>query len=90
MTQKSPQQSSNSAQDPTGRILKITPTLAGTHHVQIDNGPVHTITVVCHSEDLPALLGTDLKAIRDHLMTRRPGHFRKKGAAPTVLTDTVP
>lgn len=90
MTQKSLQPLSNSAPDPTGRILKITPTLAGTHHVKIDNGPVHTITVVCQSEDLPALLGADLKAIRDHLMTRRPGHFRKKGATSTAPTDTQP
>lgn len=66
-------------ESPKGRILRVANTLDGHSHVQLDNGPVNTITIMTRSEDLPELLASDLKLIRAHLMTRGPNHFRKKG-----------
>lgn len=64
--------------DPKGRILKTRHYADGTSHVVLDNGAASTITIRTFSEDLPSLLGSDLAAIRTHLMTRGPGHFRRK------------
>lgn len=67
-------------QDPKGRVLKVTHHKDGTSRVVLDNGVVSTVTLVTHSEDLPVLLGQDMRAIREHLLTRRKGHFRSKSA----------
>jgi hypothetical protein len=63
---------------PLGRLLRVSDHPDGTSRVVLDNGVFETITIVCHSETLPALLGEDLAAIRAHLMTRAPGHFARK------------
>lgn len=68
------------SQDPKGKILKVTHHNDGTSRVVLDNGVVNTITIVTHSETLPELLGIDMRAIREHLLTRRPGHYRKRPA----------
>ncbi len=68
-----------STDDPKGRLLKASHLTDGTSRIVLDNGAVRTITITCHSEQLPGLLGSDLRQIRAHLMTRAPGHFRKKG-----------
>lgn len=65
--------------DPKGRILRVSHHADGTSRVILDNGVVNTITIVTHSELLPGLLGQDMRAIRDHLMTRKAGHFRSGG-----------
>lgn len=65
--------------DQKGTILKVKPHTNGTHSVVLDNGPVRTISIITRSDQLPELLASDTKAIREHLMTRKPGHFRKKG-----------
>lgn len=67
-------------QDPKGRILKTSHHPDGTSRVVLDNGVVDTITIVTHSEDLAALLSQDMRTIREHLLTRRNGHFRSKRA----------
>lgn len=64
--------------DPRGRVLKITHQPTGHSQVVIDNGVVSTITIHCQAETLHHLLAADLPAIREHLVTRKPGHFRKK------------
>jgi hypothetical protein len=64
--------------DPKGRILNQKYLMDGTSLVVLDNGPVATITITCLTEQLQDLLASDLPAIRAHLMTRRPGHFRRK------------
>jgi hypothetical protein len=68
----------STGKEPLGKLLKITPHMDGTHTVILDNGPVSTLTIVTLSADLAELLGTDLSTVRDHLMTRRPNHFRVK------------
>jgi hypothetical protein len=78
MTAKSPRLSSNSKQPPEGQILKVQNHNSGLSTVQLDNGVPHTITIVSRTEVLHELLATDLADIRAHLMTRQPGHFRKK------------
>ena len=65
--------------DPRGRILKINHKSSGHTETVIDNGPFRTITIHSRTEALHELLGEDLEAIRAHLMTRMPGHFRYKG-----------
>jgi hypothetical protein len=74
----SQQRSSNSKQPPEGRILKVKQAWDGLSSVQIDSSLPHTITILTRTEDLEGLLGTDLAEIRTHLLTRRPGHFRRK------------
>jgi hypothetical protein len=68
----------NTGQDPRGRILEIKKLLDGTSRVKLDNGPFSTITIHTHTEDLETLLTQDFTKLRVHLMTRGPGHFRKK------------
>ncbi len=65
-------------QSPRGRILKISHNLDGTSQVTIDNGADKTITLVCNSETLQDLLAADTRKLHAHVMTRVPGHFRKK------------
>lgn len=73
---KLPSMSTDDAQK--GTVLKITPRLDGTSDIHLDNGPVRRIRIVTLSSAVPDLLGADTRAIREHLMTRRPGHFRQK------------
>lgn len=61
-----------------GRLLQQQNYLDGTSRVVLDNGPFRTITIHCMAEQLPGLLGSNLQDIAAHLMTRAPGHFRKK------------
>ncbi len=68
--------------DPRGNLLKVKHLMSGHTKVTIDNGPFSTITVVTPTELLSDLLDTGTDQIREHLMTRKPGHFRKKGYAP--------
>jgi hypothetical protein len=77
-TPQSQPSSSDSSKTPEGRLLSVKPDMQGHHLVKLDNGPVKTITIMANSEDLPVLLGSDLAAIRAHLMSRQPGHFRRK------------
>jgi hypothetical protein len=64
--------------DPRGRVLKVTRNLDGYSQVKVDNGPVKTITIHCLTEQLGDLLSTDMDKLRTHLLTRQPGHFRRK------------
>jgi len=64
--------------DPRGQILETKHYLDGTTRLKIDNGVVNTITIHCYTEQLPDLLGADMQDIVAHLMTRAPGHFRRK------------
>jgi len=68
----------NSEPSPRGRVLKVKVNPDGTSRVVLDNGPFNTITIHCQTVTLYDLLSSDLKLIRAHLMTRHPGHFRKK------------
>jgi hypothetical protein len=77
-TPKSRKSLPNSSKTPEGNLLALKPDMAGHHLLTLDNGPAQIITIMTNSEDLPALLGTDLAAIRAHLMTRQAGHFRRK------------
>lgn len=61
-----------------GSLLSVTHHPDGTSLVKLDNGPTMVINIITLGSDLPTLLNTDLKEIQEHLMTRRPGHFRKK------------
>ncbi len=70
-----------------GRILRATHHQDGTSHLILDNGPVRTITIVTFSEDLPALIGAGSHELHAHLLTRKPGHFRKKGGQRSEPTD---
>ena len=67
------------ASDPRGRVLQVKTHLSGMSQVVLDNGPFRTVTIHTRTEDLGGLVTADLAAIREHLMTRKPGHFRKKG-----------
>jgi hypothetical protein len=78
LTPQSQPSLNDSSKTPEGRLLSVKPDMAGHHLVKLDNGPVKTITIMTNSEDLPSLLGSDLAAIRAHLMSRQPGHFRRK------------
>jgi hypothetical protein len=66
------------SKSPLGQVLKVKQNLDGMSRVQIDNGATSTINIICHTEGLESLLQEDLAAIREHLMTRKPGHFRRK------------
>jgi hypothetical protein len=70
---------SKSTDDGTkGTVLSLTPHLDGTSLIKLDNGPARTINIVTLSSAVSDLLNADTKLIREHLMTRRPGHFRRK------------
>lgn len=64
--------------DPRGQILETKNYLDGTTRVKVDNGVVNTITIHCYAEQLPELMSADMRDIVAHLMTRAPGHFRRK------------
>jgi hypothetical protein len=68
----------SSKPDPKGTILKVKRDLSGYSQLVLDNGIVKTITIHCNAEDLDYLQNADLQAIRQHLITRQKGHFRKK------------
>lgn len=61
-----------------GRVLKVQSQASGHSVVQLDNGPFRTISLVCHTETLSDLLASDGAELWEHLMTRKPGHFRRK------------
>jgi len=63
---------------PKGQILKVSSNLDGMSRVVVDNGPFSVLTLHCRTEDLGDLLEADVAALRNHLMTRKPGHFRIK------------
>lgn len=46
--------------------------------VLVDNGPFHTVSIHCRTEDLVQLTSADTAALVEHLMTRKTGHFRRK------------
>lgn len=70
----------NSSKPPEGQILKVQNHWDGLSSVKLDNGVPHTITILTRTEELHNLLGTDLADIREHVMTRKPGHFRSKSS----------
>ncbi len=78
-TRESRRQSTPSGKPPEGRVLNVKHLNSGLSEVQVDNGLLHTFTVVTRTEDLHTLLGLDMAEIRAHLMSRQPGHFRRKG-----------
>jgi hypothetical protein len=65
-------------QKPEGRILKVQRDLSEFSRVILDNGTTNTITILSRPDQLPGLLDQDMDEIREHLMTHKPGHFRKK------------
>ena len=75
---QSQQSSSNSSQEPEGRILKVVRDTSSLSKVILDNGVTSTITILSRPDQLPALLESDMREIRLHLHSRGPGHFRKK------------
>lgn len=68
------------ASEPRGQVLRVRSRLNGMSTLQLDNGPFRTVTLHTRTEDLAGLMGEDLSAIVEHLMTRKPGHFRRKGS----------
>jgi len=78
MTQQSPKLSRNSNPALEGRILKVTRNTEGLARVTLDNGLTGTITILSRNDQLPDLLDADLAAIREHLVTRKPGRLRVK------------
>jgi len=64
--------------DPRGNLLKVEKQLSGHTRVVLDNGPFRTISILARTEDLSSLLDTGTEVLWEHLMTRKPGHFRKK------------
>lgn len=63
---------------PRGTVLKVDKGQSGWSQVEIDNGPFRTITLHTVAESLGDLLESDTRAIMEHLMTRKKGHFRRK------------
>jgi hypothetical protein len=70
--------SQNKDQAARGNVIRATQGETGWGKVVLDNGPINTITVHCRTDTYVTLLDSDLKAIREHLLTRGPGHFRQK------------
>jgi hypothetical protein len=68
----------STASDPRGNLLMVNRRLDGHSSVVIDNGPFRTITLLCRTEDLGALLDADTRLIQNHLMSRKPGRIRRK------------
>jgi hypothetical protein len=64
--------------NPRGTLLKLIHSPSGLSRVVLDNGFADTVTVHCRAEDAHILLDSNLPAIVEHLMTRKPGHFRWK------------
>jgi hypothetical protein len=77
-TRPSVKQYRDSSKPPEGQPLQVKHNMDGLTQVKLDNGVPHAITILTRTEDFPALMGSDLAAIREHLMTRKPGHFRSK------------
>jgi hypothetical protein len=75
---RSQEQSRPLSSPPESRILKTKHSADGLSSVTLDNGLLHTITIVTRAEDFGTLVGSDLAEIRAHLMTRAEGHFRRK------------
>lgn len=75
---QSPRSSENLKPEPEGRILKVQRDLSSLSKVILDNGVTSTITILARPDQLPGLLDSDMDAIREHLMTRKPGRFRVK------------
>jgi hypothetical protein len=61
-----------------GRVLKVQNRPDGMSSVVLDNGISNTITVHVFTEDLHNLLNSDTRGLWEHIVTRKPGHFRKK------------
>lgn len=64
--------------EPLGQVLQIRSRLSGMSAVKLDNGPFETLTIHTRTEELGNLLAEDQRALREHLMSRKPGHFRTK------------
>jgi len=73
-----PLSSENTNRAQLGRILKIQRDLSPLSRVILDNGLTGTITIASRPDQLPDLLASDLAAIHEHLMTRKPGRWRVK------------
>lgn len=80
-TQPLPQSSTDTSKTPEGNLLKVMPDNQGHHIVTLDNGPTTVMRIMTNSYQLGDLLGSDLAEIRAHLMSRKPGHFRRKQAS---------
>ena len=65
-------------QDPRGNLLAVSRHLDGYSRVKLDNGPASVINLLVPTELVDDLLSTDLRQVWEHVMTRKPGHFRKK------------
>lgn len=76
--QKLPPQSRRLNPSPEGQILAVKHSLDGFSQVTLDNGIPYRLHILTRAEDFPILLSSDLQAIRAHLLTRGPGHFRSK------------
>jgi hypothetical protein len=74
----SPPSSKPSRPEPLGRVLKVKRDTSALSQVILDNGLIGTITILSRPDQLPALLNSDLVAIHEHLLSRKPGHFRVK------------
>jgi hypothetical protein len=78
MTKPLPQSSSSLSPELLGRVLKVKRDLSALSQVVLDNGTTGTITIATRPDQLEGLLASDLAAIHEHLMTRKPGRFRVK------------
>ncbi len=78
MTPQLPESSKPLRRASEGRILKVVKDTGSLSKVVVDNGVTHTITILSRPDQLPDLLASDMDAIREHLVTRKPGRFRKK------------
>ena len=68
----------SASKDPRGNLLRVERKLDGYTRVALDNGPASVINLMVPTESLDDLLSTDLRRVWEHVMTRKPGHFRKK------------
>lgn len=66
------------ASSPLAQVLQVRSNLSGMSKVTLDNGPFKTLTLHCRTEELGPLMAEDMAALREHLLTRKRGHFRAK------------
>jgi hypothetical protein len=76
--QKSSESSQSKNQAQLGSVIQANQGESGWGKVVLDNGPVSSITIHCRTDSYVTLLDSDLKDIREHLLTRKSGHFRQK------------
>jgi hypothetical protein len=76
--QRSNESSQNKDKAQRGNVIQANQGETGWGKVVLDNGPVSSITIHARTDSYADLLDSDLKDIYEHLLTRKPGHFRQK------------